>query len=150
MYSKTMETTLTTNENKLLACNVNSSISYSILFAYQSLVDFLYYLILKYIALREFLQKSFSKVLASLLQSLLSSYYISLSSKTFLLLSMSFLKSSSFANILLIIFLKTGNIENKSLKSLPKLWVQRMAIYINRPWKRSFLLKKWRRKFSIH
>ena len=116
-----METTLTTNENKLLACNVNSSISYSILFAYQSLVDFLYYLILKYIALREFLQKSFSKVLASLLQSLLSSYYISLSSKTFLLLSMSFLKSSSFANILLIIFLKTGNIENKSLKSLPKL-----------------------------
>ena len=150
MYSKTMETTLTTNENKLLACNVNSSISYSILFAYQSLVDFLYYLILKYIALREFLQKSFSKVLASLLQSLLSSYYISLSSKTFLLLSMSFLKSSSFANILLIIFLKTGNIENKSLKSLPKLWVQRMAICINRPWKRSFLLKKWRRKFSIH
>ena len=63
------------------------------------------------VKLREFLQKSFSKILASLLQSLLSSYYISLSSKTFLLLSMSFLKSSSFANILLIIFLKTGNIE---------------------------------------
>ena len=56
------------------------------------------------VKLREFLQKSFSKILASLLQS-------PLSSKTFLLLSMSFLKSSSFANILLIIFLKTGNIE---------------------------------------